>query len=761
MGRNKTKSPSAATANKPRAALRVAQGGGLASVLALSAISAVAEPVARPPGVSRAEALVAKMTLEEKVALVTGYFPAFSPKARGMGAVPSAGFVPGIERLGIPAQRATDASLGVSNVKEMRKGDTATALPAGLASAATFDPELAYKSGAMIGSEARAKGFNILLAGGVNLTRDPWAGRNFEYLGEDPVLAGRLAGASIAGVQSNHIVSTVKHLALNAQETGRMVSDARIAPSALRESDLLAFELAIEDGKPGSVMCAYNKLDGLYTCENSDLLNTILKGDWGFQGWVMSDWGSVHSTEASALAGLDQESGQELDKLLNGKVFYGEALQDAVSQGRVPVSRLDDMVRRILVGMIKTGAFDAKASEARPVDLVANAKVAQSVAEAGSVLLRNEHEALPLKRTLKKLVIIGGHADVGVLSGGGSSQVRSVGGVPVELDVKSGDAAMIAKTTWHASSPLKAFQALMPGAEVTYVDGLDPKAAAAAAAGADAAIVFATQWRSEGQDIETLGLADEQDALIDAVAKANKTTVVVLQTGGPVLMPWLQRVPAVLAAWYPGQGGGEAIARILLGEVNPSGRLPITFPAQASQAPRPTPPGLEALRASGPRAGMSISTKLAPFAITYDEGANVGYRWYELKKQTPLFPFGYGLSYTRFGYQDLELSRQGAPTVTVKVVNLGKRAGADVAQVYVRAVDSEGHETWRLAGFKRVELAPGETKQIAITLEARAYMRWDQASRRWVAPSGPLPVVVGRSATDFVLEDKWQSPPTP
>ena len=716
-----------------------------------------ANPVlARQSQPSRAEALVAQMTLEEKVALVTGYFPAYSPKARAMGAAPSAGFVPGIERLGIPSQRATDASLGVSNVKEMRKGDTATALPAALATAASFSPELAFESGAMIGAEARSKGFNILLAGGVNLTRDPWAGRNFEYLGEDPVLSGRLAGASISGVQSNHIVSTVKHLVLNAQETGRMVSDARIAPEALRESDLLAFEIAIETGRPGSVMCSYNKINGFYACENPDLINGVLKGDMAYPGWVMSDWGAVHSTEASALAGLDQESGLELDKLLNGRVFFGENLHEAVAAGRVPVPRLDDMVRRVLVGMIDAGALDDTAA-AGPVDVVANAQVAQRVAEAGTVLLRNEEHALPLPTTLKNVVIIGGHADVGVLSGGGSSQVRSTGGVPVELELTSGDAAMIARTTWHASSPLKAISKRLSRARVTYSDGADPAAAASAAAQADVAIVFAVQWRSEGVDLETLNLPDNQDALIEAVARANPRTVVVLETGGAVLMPWAHRAPAILAAWYPGQGGGEAIARILFGEVNPSGRLPLTFPRSADHAPRPEPAGIDQVRAA--RASGQPAVKLASFPIHYNEGANVGYRWYEMAGHKPLFPFGFGLSYTRFAYSRLELSQHGPPTASLSVSNTGDRAGADVVQVYVQAADGEERTTWRLAGFKRVELEPGETRRIEIQLEPRAYKRWDSSSRRWVANPGELPVAIGRSAEDLVIKSSWAVAP--
>ena len=712
--------------------------------------------LARQPEPSRADALVAQMTLEEKVSLVTGYFPALSPKARALGAAPSAGFVPGVERLGVPSQRATDASLGVSNAKDMRKGDTATALPAALATAASFSPALAFESGAMIGAEAKAKGFNILLAGGVNLTRDPWAGRNFEYLGEDPVLSGRLAGASISGIQSNHIVSTVKHLVLNAQETGRMVSDARIAPEALRESDLLAFEIAIETGRPGSVMCSYNKINGHYACENPDLINGVLKGDLAYSGWVMSDWGAVHSTEASALAGLDQESGLELDKLLNGKVFYGENLRDAVMAGRVPVSRLDDMVRRILVGMIETGALD-DTSAAGPVDLVENARVAQRVAEAGTVLLRNEGHTLPLQTTLKKIVIIGGHADVGVLSGGGSSQVRSTGGVPVELELTSGDAAMIARTTWHASSPLKSIKARLPKAQVAYLDGLDPAGAARAAAEADVAIVFAVQWRTEGEDLETLHLPDHQEALIEAVARANPRTVVVLETGGAVLMPWAEKAPAILATWYPGQGGGEAIARILFGEVNPSGRLPITFPSSADHAPRPEPVGIDQQRNA--RAAGQLAVKLASFPIHYVEGANVGYRWYELAGHKPLFPFGFGLSYTHFAYGGLELSKHGPPTVSLSVTNTGDRAGADVVQVYVRAADSEARTTWRLAGFKRVDLEPGQTRKVEVELEPRAYKRWDPSAKRWVANPGELPVAIGRSAEDFVLKSSWAVAP--
>lgn len=729
---------------------------------------------------ARATELVGKMTLEEKLSMVITYFPVYSPKAKSLGMVRSAGHNPGIPRLGIPPLKETDASLGVSNGLNMRPGDTATALPAGLATAATFDSSLAREGGAMIGAEARAKGFNVLLAGGLNLVRDPWAGRNFEYLGEDPLLAGVLAGSAVQGVQSNKIASTVKHFPLNPQETGRMVMDARIDDAALRESDLLAFQIAIERGEPASVMCAYNKVNGHYSSEEA-LINKVLKGEWSFKGWVMSDWGGVHSTEKAALAGLDQESGIELDLALNGAIFFTDRLAKAVREGRVPEARLNDMVRRILIGMIETGLMEPAAALA-PVDLGAHAQVAQRVAEAGSVLLRNENNTLPLPTSIKRVVVIGGHADVGVLSGGGSSQVRSVGGAPVEVPLTSGDAAMFSRMTWHASSPLNAIQSLLPEAQVSYVDGIDATLAAKAAKAADVAIVFATQWQTEGVDVSTLSLPDDQDGLIDAVAAANPKTIVILETGGPVLMPWLERVPAVLAAWYPGQRGGEAIANVLFGKVNPSGRLPVTFPASADQAPRPMPVGLNPnkkparkssatqpnplrlaisrgitrsilwLIMKNPGLSKFILPRPAPFAVDYQEGANIGYRWYELKKHRPLFPFGHGLSYTAFSYTNLQVQGGSAPTASLDVTNTGNRAGADVPQVYVQASDSQGLVTWRLAGFSRVQLAPGASRRVTVSLEPRTYSRWDDALPGWSIKESVLPIAIGRSATEFVMK---------
>jgi beta-glucosidase len=694
-----------------------------------------------------------EMTLDEKLSLVSTYFPYTSPRAGELGMVLSSGFNPGLRRLGIPALRMTDASLGVANILNARPDDAATALPSSLAVGASFDPDLARAGGAVIGGEARAKRFNMLLGGGINLTRDPWAGRNFEYIGEDPLLTGVLGGASVDGIQSNNIASTVKHFALNAQETGRMVMDARLDAAAFRESDLLAFEIAIASGRPASVMTAYNKVNGDYASEHATLINDVLKGDWGFPGWVMSDWGAVHSTEKAVLAGLDQESAIELDQRLNGAIFFTDRLREAIAAGRVPESRLDDMVTRILTGMIESGVIDHPLPDGPgPIDVETNALAAQRIAETGSVLLRNEGGVLPLSRTHKRIAVIGGNADVGVLSGGGSSQVRSIGGVPIEKPITSIDGAWFCRMSYHASSPLRAIRELAPQSTVSFSEGTDLAEAARAAAEADVAIVFATQWRTETLDLETLALPDEQDALIAAVAAANPRTIVVLETGGPALMPWLQQVPAVLAAWYPGQRGGEAIARILFGEVNPSGRLPITFPAADTQAPRPVPPGLEELRArDAAREEGDSEAAIKPFTVDYLEGANVGYRWYAMTDQQPLFPFGFGLSYTSFDYKRLEILGGDAPRVAIQVTNSGARTGADVPQVYVKAADSSGIVTWRLSGFRRVELRPGETRRVEIVLEPRTFSRWDEERRRWRRPSEPLPLAIGRSATDFEL----------
>lgn len=674
-------------------------------VLGLMSGTAMAQtaPKGTDPADARARATEAKMTDAERFQLLHGIMPiAFpgTPPLPRADLKPTAGWIPGVPRLGIPDLYETDASLGVANPLQLRKGDYSTALPSGLALAATWSPELAFKSGAVAGNETRQKGFNILLAGGVNLARDPRNGRNFEYLGEDPLLAGRLAGASIRGIQSQKVVSTIKHFALNDQETLRSTIDAQIDEKPFRESDLLAFQLAIEDGKPGSVMCAYNRVNGDYACGNDFLLNRVLKRDWGFPGWVMSDWGAVHDVGYFA-KGLDQQSGAQLDK----QVFFDKPLRAEVAAGRVPMERVRESVRRILRSLYAVGA-DAPLAEGA-IDEAAHAAAARAVAAAGIVLLKNDGDALPLEGA-KSVAVIGGHADLGVLSGGGSSQVTPKGQVTVLPLGGRGMMGAWARQLYMPSSPLRALAAAMPGAKVEYDSGYDLAAATAFAKQSDVAIVFATAWSSEGNDF-SMTLPEGQDALIAAVAEANPNTIVVLETGNPVKMPWLGKVKAVVEAWYPGQEGGAAIADVLTGKVNPSGRLPISFPADETQLPRADIPGW-----GQPEGTQGI--------VTYPEGADVGYRWYAAKGTRPLFPFGHGLSYTRFEQSDLQLRGGVQPEATVTVKNVGKVAGAEVVQIYLTRRGSI--DTRRLAGFSRVELAPGESRSVVVKIEPKVLADW-------------------------------------
>ncbi len=683
----------------------------------------------------RADLIVAQMTQDEKLTLVFGYFgsnqdkPKFTPHAEArMG---SAGYIPGIPRLGVPPQWETDAGVGVATQRESSDPYLErTSLPSGIATAATWNPDLAFKGGAMIGSEARSSGFNVQLAGGVNLARDPRNGRNFEYGGEDPLLAGTMVGAQIRGIQSNHIISTIKHWALNGQETGRMTVSSNIADAPARQSDFLAFEFAIEQSDPGSVMCAYNRINSVYACESDDLMNQVLKKDWAYKGYVMSDWGATHSTAKAANAGLDQESAYTFDK----QPFFGAPLKAALADGSVSQARLDNMARRITRSMFAHGLFDHPVVKG-PIDFAAHAKVTQADAEEAIVLLKNDGGLLPIARTAKKIVVIGSHADVGVLSGGGSSQVFPIGGMAVK---GLGPKGFPGPIVYHPSSPLKALRAKTPGATFAYDDGTDPAAAARTAADADLVIVFAHQWAAESQDY-SLTLANNQDALIDAVAAANPRTAVVLETGGPVLMPWLSKVGAVVEAWYAGTSGGEAIARVLTGEVNPSGRLPITFPASVDQLPRPT------IDCDPARPEDFCD-------VDYDiEGAAVGYKWFDKKGHQPLFAFGHGLSYSTFGYGDLKTSLVGGTlTVSFTVSNTGKVAGKAVPQVYVGPKGGSGWEApRRLAGFKKVDLAPGASAKVSVTVDPRLLATFDSKAKAWILAAGAYEVSLGASSRDL------------
>lgn len=697
-----------------------------ASVLALCTVLAVSAPD------TRARQLVAEMTRAERLQLVQGYFgEPFAGSTPPKDAIGSAGFIPGVARLGIPALQETDASLGIRNPDNIRGGDVATAMPSSLALASTWDPQIAYDGGALLGDESWRKGFNVLLGPGLDLTRDPRNGRNFEYLGEDPLLAGTLAAASICGIQSRHVVATPKHFALNDQETGRHVLSADIGESAMRESDLLAFEIAIETGRPGAVMCAYNRINGVYACNDAHLLRGVLKRDWGFEGWVMSDWGAANDP-ATVSNGLDQESAIEFDEHDFGSEFFSA----------VPASLLPEMDERILRSMLAVGLF-AHPPEKSAIDYAAHARVALHEAERGIVLLKNDG-TLPIGAAVRRIAVIGGHADTAVISGGGSSQVIPVGGPALRLLLGGDVPAWEDGPLYDPSSPLKAIRALAPHARVGFADGRYLSVAAALAKQADVAIVFATQWNCEDRDVPDLTLPDAQDAMIEAVAAANPHTIVVLETGNPVTMPWVDRVSAVLEAWYPGQKGGDAIADVLFGTIDPSGRLPITFPAEEAQLVHPALPGLDeflALLASG------SGEKFAPFSVTYPEGSDAGYRRYVKRALKPLFAFGYGLSYTRFRHSDFHIEGGKTLTMHFDVTNAGERAGTDTPQIYL--TQKAGAPEMRLIGFSSVTLAPGQTQHVSLAADPRLLADFDAGADVWQIRGGQYEASLG-SASDHL-----------
>jgi beta-glucosidase len=611
-----------------------------------------------------------------------------------------------------------------------------TALPSAMASAATWDLDLAYRYGEVMGKDMRAHGVNVHLGGNVNLAgREPRSGRAHETKGEDPVLAGRINAAHLRGTQDQKVVATIKHLALNDQETGREVMNAIIDERAARQTDLLAFEIGVKDAGVQAVMPGYNLLQGAWCSENQALLTGVLKQDWAFPGFVVSDWFGTHSRGPAAMAGLDME--------MPGSVHFG-SMNDAIASGEVTQARLDEMVHRIVRAVFAVGLYDHPVSPGT-VDAAANLAVAQAVAEQGTVLLENRG-ALPLPPGLGSIAVIGPHADVAVLSGGGSADVTPIGGSAVVE--RSAYVGFWFPVRWLPSSPLDAIRAKAPAAAVRFHDGSNAAEAAALAASSDVAIVFATQWSTESLDRPTLDLVDlisrtaplDQGALIQAVAAANPHTIVVLEGPGAQTMPWLPGVSAVLAAWYPGQRGAEAVANILFGDVNPSGKLPITFPRSELDLPRPT-----------------VAGEATPFDVRYDEGLATGYRWFDAQGIEPLFPFGFGLSYTTFALANpaVSLAAGNQLTVTVDLANTGARAGAEVVQVYLSMPAGLGEPPRRLVGWRKVTLAPGASTTVTILVDgnssAHPFGHWDGASRSWVIAPGEYAVHVGNSSRSTTL----------
>jgi beta-glucosidase len=689
---------------------------------------------ALPPD-QRADLVLKQMTLDEKIQMVHGAGWGVLRKGSPVPARSNfgAGFMAGVDRLGIPDINLADSAVGIRMAAY--QGRYATLLPSTLGAASSWDTDSAFLYGSVIGRELRAQGFNMSIGGGVNITREPRNGRNFEYAGEDPVLAGTMTGNLEKGVFSQRVMNDIKHYALNDQETGRNMVNVLLDKKALRESDLLAFEIAIGIADPSGVMCSYNLYEGDHTCENDYLLNQVLKKDFKFKGWVLSDWGATHSTVKAALNGMDQD-------MPGDDNYFSEPLKKAVEAGQVPKARLDDMVHRILRSMFAAGVVDDPPVRS-VVDPFKGRDDAQHIAEESIVLLKNTDHILPLQASASaSIALIGSHADVGVLSGGGSAQVDPPGGDAVNPQPGG---SKWGTHVYFPSSPLKYIQEKSPQASVQYSDGTDTASAASLARSSRVAIVFVNQPMSEDRDAATLSLPDNQDALVEAVAAANPNTIVVLETGGPVSMPWIQKVKGVVEIWYPGIGGAQALANILFGEVNPSAKLPVTFAKDDAQLPHPVVPGMQA--------NSSIrgdNGKHPPFDLNYTEGAEVGYKWFEAKNRQPLFPFGFGMSYTSYAYSGLTVD-DAQRTVHFTVRNTGERAGTEIAEVYV-ALPAAAKESYkRLVAWQRVKLAPGESKDVTLAIDPLYVSVFNTDKNGWQLLPGEYKVMAGASSTDTEL----------
>jgi beta-glucosidase len=694
----------------------------------------------------RAAMVLKHMTLDEKISLLHG------TGMQGLGPMSplsvnsngGAGYVVGVPRLGIPAIQMSDAAYGVRSSGE--NGRYSTALPSDVAGAASWDPHAAYEYGALIARELRAQGYNMSLGGGVNLTREPRNGRTFEYMGEDPVLAGTMVGSVMKGEQAQHVIGDIKHYALNDQESGRNSVNVNIDKRSMRESDLLAFEIGLQESNAAAVMCSYNRVNGDYACENKYLLTEILKKDWNFKGFVLSDWAGTHSIAKASAAGLDHEEPAE--------IFYGDPMKKAVQSGEVAVTELDDHVRRILRSMFACGVIDDP-PEKGVVDVVGGFQVAQKIAEQGTVLLRNEQSQLPLDASkLHTIAVIGAHSDIAMISGGGSAQVDPPGGNAIMLPGKG--QTHWQDQIWFPTSPLRSIRAKVPSANVQYDAGTDPSSAAALARTADVAIVFAYQWESEDMDLDSLSLPENQDALIAKVAAANPHTIVVLETGGPVTMPWANQVSAILEAWYAGSRGAEAVANVLFGDVNPTAKLPLTFPQSEADLPHPNlvkPPESSTTRGDDPDAWKKIAAGLPPFQIKYDEGLKVGYKWYDAENRQVLFPFGYGLSYTTYSYSNLKVLPGENVRVSFTVTNTGNRAGAEVAEVYAALPASAKEPPKRLVGFSKVALKAGESKEVTVDVQQKYLSIFNVDQNTWQLIPGDYTVMVGGSSQNLPLKE--------
>ena len=633
----------------------------------------------------------------------------------------------GNQRLDIPPLVFSDGPVGP------RQGSGATSMPAPLGLAAAFDRKLANAAGILIADEAKAKGNDVVFAPTVNIMRTPRGGRTFEGYGEDPYLSGQTAVGWIRGAQSRGVIADVKHYAANNQETERMSIDERIDERTLREIYLSQFEAAIKQGNSGTVMCAYNQVNSQFACENRHLLTDVLRGDWGFKGFVLADYPAAHDTAASLKNGLDFEP--------FGFAYSPQNTSLALANGQVTEADIDGAVRRILRTMFAYGVFDreAYANDDSQIPVDDHAKLAQEIEEGGITLLRNRRKVLPLRPDrVRTIALIGSDADR-FKSGGGSSNVTPLKLVTPKQGIEE-----------RAGSSI----------EIAYDDSDDPEQAAQTARDADVAIVVAADTASEGEDqpcialdctddkvvtgfTTTQGKERNLDAVIAAVAKANPRTVVVLETSGPVLTPWRNDVAAIVEAWYPGESGGAAIARVLFGDVDPGGRLSATFPRSEDDLPT----------AGDPEKFPGVDG-----VVHYKEGVFVGYRWYDARRLKPAYSFGHGLSYTRFRYSRLRVRRGrlggGPARVSLRVKNTGRRAGYAVPQLYLGLPSPRAgveQPPRALKGYRKLRLRPGRSRRVTFSLDDRALSYWDTNTNSWQVARGCYRVFAGSSSRRLPL----------
>lgn len=700
----------------------------------------------------RVEDALSRLTLEEKVALTHAQSKFCSP---------------GVARLGIPEFWMTDGPHGIRPEvlwDEWEQAgwtnDSCVAFPALTCLAASWDPEIARLYGKSIGEEARYRNKTVLLGPGVNIYRSPLNGRNFEYMGEDPYLAGKMVVPYVQGVQQNGVAACVKHYALNNQEVNRHTTNVIVDDRALYEIYLPAFKAAVQEGNAWAIMGSYNLYKNQHGCHNQYLLNDILKGEWGFDGVVVSDWGGVHNTQEAITNGLDMEFGSWTNGLSNGasnaydNYYLADPYLKLIREGKVGTKELDDKVRRILrlayrTTMDRNRPYGSLCSEA-------HFAAARRIGEEGIVLLQNRNNLLPIDlNRAKRIAVIGENAIKMMTVGGGSSSLK----VKYELSPldgirkRVGDQAEVIYARGYVGDPSGEYNGVKSGQDLE--DSRSPEEliaeAVAVAKEADYVIFIGGLNKSAHQDCEDadrkeLGLSYGQDKVITALAKANKNLIVVNISGNAIAMPWVKEVPAIVQAWYLGSEAGSAIASVLTGDVNPSGKLPFTFPASLQDV------GAHKL---GEYPGTPRNDGSPIVDQKYNEGIFVGYRWVDKEKTKPLFSFGHGLSYTTFAYgkaiADKKVMGQDETlTITLPVTNTGSREGSEVIQLYISDLKSSlPRPVKELKGFSKVKLAPGETREVTFTIGKEALSFFDDARHEWVAEPGKFEAWIGASSTDI------------